>query len=440
MTVRCPHCGTVNRSGSNYCNNCGASLRADDDSATAATAPGTAPETSESAAATEPLAAWAAAQPWLEAEAENDQPAARNAASGSDDEPSNEPPRRLIANVQGLLEPVRVFSEATDESDLSTAGESAPPALTFGADQLRRLRTLMSEEPLLVATKAIPMGHQLPPLRNLWVALLLAVAVALSFWLGRPPGLNAVAQQWPGVAEAYAALEQTPVGAPVLLLWDYDPATAGEMDLLALPLIAQLNARQNQIILVSLLPNGLTTARRTFVRASAPAGDERALRLAIANQQFSPGVFLPASGGALPLLGQDLAAALDFAPGVIPAGAQSGIAAGPRLAILLAAQAEDVQSWLEQVRPLNGLPTVAFTSAAADPVLRPYLASGQLAGLVTGFDGAASYHALSTAPLPEESEARLTGQLFQQSWGQLAFLLVIVLGNLAALWGRERDR
>jgi hypothetical protein len=80
---------------------------------------------------------------------------------------------------------------------------------------------------------------------------------------------------------------------------------------------------------------------------------------------------------------------------------------------------------------------VAFTSAAADPILRPYLESRQLAGLVSGFDGARAYQELSGVPLTPANSERLSRQLSGQTWGQAAFLLALILGNLAALFGRE---
>ena len=96
-----------------------------------------------------------------------------------------------------------------------------------------------------------------------------------------------------------------------------------------------------------------------------------------------------------------------------------------------------VQEWLEQAQPLNELPVVAFTSAAADAPLRPYLESGQLRGLVSGFDGAWAYQQLSSTPLTAQNEARLSRQLPRQTWGHIAILVTILLGNLAALLGRE---
>ena len=116
----------------------------------------------------------------------------------------------------------------------------------------------------------------------------------------------------------------------------------------------------------------------------------------------------------------------------------------PALAIVVAAQAEDVQQWLEQVQPLAPAPVVAFTGAGADPILRPYLASGQLQGLVSGFDGAASYQQLRARPLNYTlnyaGDGRWLQQLVAQNWGHVALLLILLLGNLRGLlWGGSHE-
>ena len=48
------------------------------------------------------------------------------------------------------------------------------------------------------------------------------------------------------------------------VLWAYDPATAGEMDLLSAPLLRHLLDRGAVLDVISLLPNGPATARRTL--------------------------------------------------------------------------------------------------------------------------------------------------------------------------------
>jgi hypothetical protein len=365
-------------------------------------------------------------QPWLRAEVSppEEQSAALPAV-----------PKRLVANVQGLLDPVRVFSEPTDEEHLPALPPFGPPPLDLNAEQVRRLRTILTEEPLLADAITAPVAP-LPALRTRWIALLVTAVVCLPFLLGEPPTANGV-QAWPGVAAAYETIQALPPGASVLLLWAYEPATAGEMDLLALSLVAHLAERESQPVVISLLPTGLATARRLFAQATAPEVQDSAVQLAVGQEQFVTGGFLSGGAAALALVGQDLPTGLN--QGVTVGAAAAPDPERPVLAILLAAQAEEVQQWLEQTQPLNELPVVAFTSASADLILRPYWESGQLAGLVGGFDGAAAYQQLragSPSPLVAERFAR---QLSAQNWGQAAFVLLIVLGNLALLLGRARE-
>jgi hypothetical protein len=109
------------------------------------------------------------------------------------------------------------------------------------------------------------------------------------------------------------------------------------------------------------------------------------------------------------------------------------------LHVLVAPHAEDVQDWLEQVQPLTAVPAVAVTGAGADPLLRPYLDSGQLRGLTSGFDGAYHYTQLLEPFAPASSPAWLAVQQTLQNWGHWAVITLIALGNLAAMVGRDED-
>ncbi|HMN27546.1 MAG TPA: hypothetical protein PKE45_05265 [Caldilineaceae bacterium] len=378
--------------------------------------------------AAEPTSDVTAEQPWLQAdEREEVAPPV---------EQTDSPPRRLVANVQGLLDPVRVFSEATDESEAAATGAEMAPVVQLGADQLRRYRVLMGEDPLLEERQRTLALPNMPALRLPLIFLLVGALVLLGFVLPPTAGRQLVVQPWPGVHEAVEAIHALAPGSPILLLWGYDPATAGEMDLLALPLATHLAAQQSRPLVVSLLPNGLATARRLFAQVAASEIEARQLQLAVGEAQMASSVFLP-GGAALPLLGQDAAAVWSGGMEVGAAGLTETAEVAPVLAVIVAAQAEDVIDWLEQTQPLDRLPVVAFTSAAADPILRPYLESGQLRGLVSGFDGAWAYAQQSGLPLNAANQARLDSQLTRQTWGHLALLLAIVLGNLAAFVGRE---
>ncbi len=420
----CPHCGTVNRGGSFFCSRCGTDLRTEEDAPPAE--PGFEEEAGEGFAVHD---APAPEPPWLSAEPPDeeallavepfalefpgDRPAVVEWPAGVDPALAGQP--RLLAGVQGLLEPMGV----------SVTGERAPSTVTSVAaapmEQLRRIRSLMSEEPQIVRSAPNSRrrrgGLWLP-----WAHWLLAAAVALPIFLGftRPAGEP---QEWSGVAGGWYAVDSLAPASPVIILWAYDPATAGELDTLALPVLRHLLERQAQLEIVTLLPNGAATARR-IVKVAQEAANTAAT---------VPIRFLSGGVPALGLLVQNRTA-VNW-----QARSQTVAAPLPQLVVVFAAQSEDVQQWLEQVSPVLLSPVVAVTAAAADPGLRPYWQSAQLAGLVSGFDGAYHYARRNDDTAPRAQEAIALQLLVAQNSGTLAIFLCVALGNLLLLFGRRSD-
>jgi hypothetical protein len=105
--------------------------------------------------------------------------------------------------------------------------------------------------------------------------------------------------------------------------------------------------------------------------------------------------------------------------------------------LVVADRFEPVQRWLEQVQPLNNVPVVAITSAAAGPAVRPYLDSGQLVGLVSGYNGSLGYQELILRPLNRAQQLSLWRQVTGHNWALVLLLLVILAGNLATSWRRR---
>jgi hypothetical protein len=318
------------------------------------------------------------------------------------------PPARLVGGIQGLLDPVRVTALGE-----VAAAVGLPPAAGLAPDQVRRVRTLMAEEPLLASTtRGRP--RRGAALRNTWIFLIVGLAIALPLFLNSRP-LAGFPDAWPGVEPAFSAVAGLSPETPVLVLWAYDPAMAGELDVVAKPVLSHLLAQGAQMTVYSLMPNGPATARRVI---AAVQKELQATEQPFGEPLPADVAFLPGGVTVLPLVGEEQAA----------------------LAVVFAAQAQDVQQWLEQVQPLNQVPTVAVTGAGAAPLLQPYQDSGQLTGLVSGYDGAAAYTAdLNRRAIPA-GPAQLQRQIVGQNYGLLAFLAIVVLGNIAALLtGRRRD-
>lgn len=482
--LRCSHCGTANREGSNFCNRCGTALheqaeqQPEDLPSTAQALPTDLEEShaelgEEWSRATDPQGQ---SEPDLDREqatravpTQPDLPGGPTAdAAGvrqrfipppsghspagdgrslsrtapddewpeehvSDDdflEPEQTmPTRQLVTGVQGLLDPIRLTG-TIDLDALANTGLRGSPHLTIPADQLRRIRTLVTEDPVLI--EHLRPRALLPPTRFRlpWLIMLLLAAVGLPILLGIE-GPTGEARLWSGVTEAHAAINALPADATVHILWAYDPATAGELDLVMRPVAMHLIEQGIQVQIISLLPTGLATARRLWDNTTADLIAANRLPERPDRIDYWEGGFLPGGAPALALVAQAPIAAL---VGHTPQATRPFSLESSALSIVVAAQAEDVQQWLELVQPTTLTPVVAVTAAGAGPLLRPYLASGQLIGLVSGFDGAANYHTLRNQRATPEETARLRQQLAAQNWGHIALIAILVLGNLSALW------
>lgn len=407
-TTLCPHCGASNSIGATFCNRCGANLRAPDIDANrvhdAPPSPDDTPSSISSSGA-HPQGV-EGEQPWLDPDflGADDVPFEPEEESDTlGDITSPTPAPRLVSGVQGLLEPLRI-AVLPEEPTSPVPPISGEPL--FNATQMRQVRQWMTED-VFVGIEMQPAASSTNRLWLPWIFLLMGMGILLPLLWSPPPSLGEPIR-WEGVESAFQAIDALPPGARVQVLWAYDPATAGEMELLAVPVLRHLQQRQATLDVVSLLPNGPATARRLFASLTETRSPEL---LEIPAQATSDVRFLPGGAVALPSLGS----------------------VRSRLAVVLAAQAEDVQHWLEQVAPLNGAAVVAVTAAGADPPLRPYLQSGQLVGLVSGFDGAYHYAQLLGEPLTLAELNRTRFQFTVQQYGALTIGLIIVLGNFALL-------
>ncbi|MHB8856690.1 MAG: hypothetical protein ACYC6K_08735 [Bellilinea sp.] len=64
--------------------------------------------------------------------------------------------------------------------------------------------------------------------------------------------------------------------------------------------------------------------------------------------------------------------------------------------LLLTDNAENSRAWVEQVKPAaSDTPLLVISSAQVAPALQPYIQSGQISGMVSGFTGGAAYEQLT---------------------------------------------
>jgi hypothetical protein len=200
--------------------------------------------------------------------------------------------------------------------------------------------------------------------------IILALLVPIGFDLNQLTGLPlmpsatslvpspAVMPAVGSAAVTIAQVAQMPAGSKVLVVFDYDAAQAGELNRVAQALLQSPALRNAQLEVASLNPQGSAMAQSVL--------------------ESVPGVRYTDLG---------------FAPGQVN-GVQSLLseAGDVKLIIELSASPETVRWWVEQLRVNRSeIPLVIGVSAGAEPLAMPYLQSGQVKGLVSGFPGAVAY-------------------------------------------------
>jgi hypothetical protein len=188
---------------------------------------------------------------------------------------------------------------------------------------------------------------------------------------------------------AIEAVGKVPGNAPVLVIFDYDPATVGEMEAVAAPLLDYMILQHHpRLTFVSTSPTGAALAER-FI--SGPLGE----------QQYQSGIqyvnlgYLPGGLVGIRAFAQDPRTTMPMSTDLNPAWQSAPLQdvqslSNFALILLITDSAEVGRNWVEQVDTLHGnAPFVVASSAQAGPMIMPYVQSGQVNGLVNGLNSGA---------------------------------------------------
>jgi len=191
-----------------------------------------------------------------------------------------------------------------------------------------------------------------------------------------------------------------PADRAVLLVFDYEPANAGELEVVVGPLLEDLMSKGYRLATVSTRPTGPPLAER-LVRQRGAAYDYQN------GEDYVHLGYLSGGVPAIQLFAADPRAAVlsGFAASVDSNG---GLAAGWNSPLLegvqslsdfgtvavITAGTETARAWIEQASPwLAGRPLVMVLSAGVEPMIRPYYEAliPQVNGLLSGEPAAVAY-------------------------------------------------
>jgi hypothetical protein len=268
-----------------------------------------------------------------------------------------------------------------------------------------------------------------------WPMLFLLATALLATILG--PGLGEdVPYQYGGSQPVARHLAELNDVSRVLVFWQNHPGVAGELDTAVAPVLTLLLRSATSLAFFSQHPLALPRVQTVLndIRSSLLRGlPEGAMPIGMATVLAM--AYWPGGPAALPAMATsgdvDVANANDGHPVSEPAVRERLRASDYNLHLIVTDQAIDVVHWLELVSPATQVPVLAVTSAAAAPLLGPYLETGQLAGVVSGI-GDAHHLAEPLAGSAAEDLTRHTLAMSRfQGWLSIALALV-VLGTLLA--------
>lgn len=255
-----------------------------------------------------------------------------------------------------------------------------------GATLLEQLLANETAPRAIPATKGVTSQAMLRRILGLLVLLVLGTVLVLRSQM--MPISSAV----PAAADAVATtLALIPDNSQVLLVLDYEPALAGELEASSGPVLTQLVSRHPTFSFVSMSSNGPALVERlmTNTRINQPAPNGAGF---VAGTNYVSLGYLP--GGDSGVL-----AFVQSPQKTIPASTVATLS-GYSAVIVLTDHAESARVWVEQIQNarradimLTNQPLLVVASAQAGPLLQPYVSSGQVTGLISGFAEAARYEA-----------------------------------------------
>jgi hypothetical protein len=229
--------------------------------------------------------------------------------------------------------------------------------------------------------------------------------------------------------EAVGGLSSAVMGIPangkVLVVIDYEPSLAGEMEAISGPLLDQITLlSQPNLAFVSTSPNGAALVERLIANTRINQPGVQYLNLGYL------------SGGSAGVLG------FIDAPGqIIPAAGIQSFSEYTAL-VVLTDHAESGRVWVEQLQnqkqiepALSSQPLLMVASAQAGPLLQPYVSSRQITGMISGLSDAARYELANNG---RPGIARSYWDPF--GTGLMLSVALILIGSLWSLLTGIRDR
>jgi hypothetical protein len=302
--------------------------------------------------------------------------------------------RGALAGLQGVLPAAAGFAPTSKPKAYSIKLQASDEQQTHAA-LLEQILAAEAEPVPIASFSALRTSRSLR-----WVLALLFIVTITTLLAMRTQIFALPVGNTLEINGALQVVQSIPEGAPVLVVFDYEPARVGEIEAVAAPVLDQmLLLRHPRLTFISTHETGSILAERLIT--GPLAGHAYESGLTYLNLGYLPGgqlgirAFAQNPVTAAPYAFSQSSTlfniALTPAWGLPPLEGVTSLSQFSAM-ILITDNADSARVWIEQTTAMRGaIPFVVISSAQAAPMIQPYYASQQISGVVGGLYGGAVY-------------------------------------------------
>jgi hypothetical protein len=259
-----------------------------------------------------------------------------------------------------------------------------------------------------------------------WIFLTIFVVVALPFIFNWHSGVGAIS---PATQSLYDYIDKLPKGTPVMIAFDYGPASMAELHPMALALARHIFERKLRFIGVALDTQGATLGQDALTKIGKAMGARQGYDWV--NLGYKPGYLSVIDG-----MGTSIHKVFPTDFSGVPIAkepAMAGVKTYADLGLLIdLASSSSPGDWIAFANGKYNAKVAAGVTAVMAVDYYPYLQSHQLVGLLNGLKGAAEYESLV------HNLGMASQGMISQSIAHVVIVLFVLLGNIAYFASRRR--
>lgn len=260
--------------------------------------------------------------------------------------------------------------------------------------------------------------------RWIFLCMMLAVAIPILFQKTFPEVPTQLVQ------DVFDEVEKLPEGSNVMLAFDYDPASEGELDPMATAFVRHCCEKNHKMYFIALWPVGTRMIEDKISRVIEKYYPDKVYGEDYVNLGFKPG-----AEGVLKVIGTDMKKLFttdyrNTSIDDIPMTREIKSVKDMDIILNVSAGYPGTKEWVQYVATPYKVKIAGGCTGVQAPLLYPYIPN-QLLGLLGAIKGAAEYEAALAERYPRWKDPRYNEGLRRMSPQLVAHVLIVVLILLA---------